>query len=193
MTHGNDFQLVVDILFDLIVEMLQNSECQSIPSVEVNGLKFWWDQELDILKEESLKQDKLWKDESCPRSGTCFENYKKAKYKYKNAIRCKRVGENTAISDSLYESLLQKNTTAFWKTWKSKFKRISNLPKSVGKVDNPHDIANGFAEFFASICTSNQKNSDIGRNNLVGDLVNRNYELLQSKLPLSVELVDEII
>ncbi len=192
-SRDNDFQLAVDNIFDLIVEMLQNSECQSIPSVEVNGLKFWWDQELNILKEESLKQDKLWKEESCPRSGTCFENYKRAKCKYKTAIRCKRAGEKTAISDSLYESLLQKNTTAFWKTWKSKFKRINNLPKSVGEEDNPHDIANGFAEFFASICTSNQKISDTGRARLVDYIVNRKYEISLSKLPLSVEPVDEII
>jgi len=32
-----------------------------VPTVKKGFLKFWWDEELSLLKEASVKSDKLWK------------------------------------------------------------------------------------------------------------------------------------
>ena len=45
-----------------------------------------------------------------------------------------------------------KDGTSFWKTWKSKFKKRKNHCVSVGGYTNSTDIANAFADNFASVC-----------------------------------------
>ena len=191
--HDKESQAVVDIIYNLIVEMLQKSQSEAIPTIAVNALKFWWDQELDVLKEESCNKDKLWRDANCPRSGKCFDNYKDAKYKFKSAIRRKREIEKLGISDSLYENLLQKNSQKFWKTWRTKVKGLCNLPTSIGNVENQTEIADNFAKFYSGICTSNDQVNNTGKSNFLNYLMSVEDELLMLKEPITLALVDKII
>ena len=45
-----------------------------IPKLVKNFLKYWWDEELTIIKEESIAADKLWKSNGKPRSGLIYES-----------------------------------------------------------------------------------------------------------------------
>ena len=88
--------------------------------IQIDAIKYWWDQELDILKEEAIKADNIWKESNCPKTGAVFEKFKTAKYKYKTAIRRKREADSDNFSDTLYESLLKKNNANFWRIWNKK-------------------------------------------------------------------------
>jgi len=45
--------------------------------------KFWWNEELDILKETSVTSDRLWKAVDRRRSGTIFNDRQQCKRRYK--------------------------------------------------------------------------------------------------------------
>jgi len=51
--------------------------------------KYWWDQELDLLKQDSVKHHRIWTALGRPRYGDCFEAMSKSKLRYKQAIRKK--------------------------------------------------------------------------------------------------------
>ena len=187
----SDAQCLVDTLYDMIVCMLQQATQQTIPSIQVDAIKYWWDQELDILKEEALKADKMWKELNCPKTGATFEKFKTAKYKYKTAIRRKRDADSNNFSDTLYESLLKKNNVNFWRIWNKKVKRKQIFPSSVDGVHNLNLIAEGFGDYFSSVCTPEIK-TDQPKNDLLRALSGSSVNLLDLHNQISVEKVDKI-
>ena len=44
-----------------------------VPHHHKNVYKFWWDQEMDILKAESIETDKVWKASGRPHQGPIFK------------------------------------------------------------------------------------------------------------------------
>ena len=45
--------------------------------------KFWWDEELDTLKEAAFESDNLWKAAVNPRFGPLFNNRERARFLYR--------------------------------------------------------------------------------------------------------------
>ena len=70
--------------------------------------KFWWDEELDILKEDSIKPCRIWKAVGRPRSGPIFDSYRKAKAAYRAELRSRQRSEESFYTNELHEAL-QKN------------------------------------------------------------------------------------
>src|SRR6218665_2128961 len=52
---------------------------------------------------------------------------------------------------------LSKDTTAFWKTWESKFKSKRKTSVAVDGFTEPHKIANAFATNFKNACSPNNE------------------------------------
>ena len=65
--------------------------------------------------------------------------------------------------------LLSKDSTAFWKTWKSKVTHNSLVPDVIDGSCDPMVIANKFASIFESACLPN---SQIASDGLFCELVN---------------------
>ncbi|HMK58149.1 MAG TPA: hypothetical protein VK462_03780, partial [Nitrososphaeraceae archaeon] len=112
---------LIEHLYSSIVHALHNAAVQTIPSVETGCLKFWWDQELNCYKDKAILSNNRWIAAGKPRAGVVFEEKKKDKYAYRCCIRQKKNRELGDITNTLHESLLSKNPTNFWKTWKNKF------------------------------------------------------------------------
>ena len=55
-----------------------------------------------------------------PRYGSCFEEMRKSKLRYKQEIRKKEKEGSQHFSDSLADALLHKDMNSFWKSWRSK-------------------------------------------------------------------------
>jgi hypothetical protein len=111
----------IDECYSQIVSVLHSACLQCIPSVPKNFFKYWWDQELQTLKEQSIAAHKDWVSHGRPRQGQFFDNNKSAKYKYKSRIKQQKHGDNNSISNSLHDALLRKDQSSFWNVWKSKF------------------------------------------------------------------------
>jgi len=74
---------IVDVVYMELINVLKNAEIRTIPALQVNALKFWWDQELDVLKQDAVQADNEWKSANCPKTGEAFDKFKDAKYKFK--------------------------------------------------------------------------------------------------------------
>jgi len=77
------------------------------------------------------------------------------KANYKRAIRYKEKSRANEFSDSLNDSLLNKDMNRFWQFWRSKF---SSKHPTVLFVDGLCDVkytADRFASVFQSVCVPN--------------------------------------
>jgi len=110
---------------------------------------------LSALKHQAISSHREWVQQGRPKQGSYFDNKMRNKMQYKNAIRDKRkLGENS-FSNDLHEALLQKTQDNFWKMWKSKFSKKSDIPHEIDGSVSHEDIANKFATFFAESCKPN--------------------------------------
>ena len=96
--NKQDVLYFIDSFYTDIVAALQASSDCTVPKHKSDFYKYWWDQELDLLKQESIKNRRIWTALGRPRFGNCFEEMRKSKLRYKQAIRKKRKkGLNTSL------------------------------------------------------------------------------------------------
>ena len=77
----------INCVYSEIVNALHASAQRTVPTRPKNFYKFWWCQELDTLKENSMRDHRIWKDAGRPRSGPIFKAYQTSKLSYKRRIR----------------------------------------------------------------------------------------------------------
>ena len=171
------------------------SAAAHIPNTSGDYYKFWWDDNLSDLKAKSIDAHNLWKANGNPRSGVVFSLMKSAKANYKRALRHKDRGDFTVVSNDLHDLLLDKDHTAFWKTWKAKFTHNGQFPDVIDGSSDPTVIANKFAGIFESACTPN---SQAASDRLFNEFVNCYNDFIFSDKhaeysSISVELVDRCL
>ena len=140
-----------DAIYTCVVDALRVSANLFIPKQTKNFFKFWWSQELDVLKDNAIASCKAWKESGRPRNGPIFLQYKRDKLVYKKSIREHRATETTTYTNELHEALLSKSGQDFWKVWKSKFGNTPSGPFQVDGISESASIAANFAEHFESI------------------------------------------
>jgi len=139
----------LDRLYYDIVNILVTCAKNFVPVCRKCFYKFWWDEELDTLKEAALESDKLWKAVGKPRSGPLFNNRQRACLLYRQRIREGKRSEDLIYMNELNDALIKKNGPAFWKCWKSKFEHSNKCLEVDGCVD-ADIVANKFVEYFAT-------------------------------------------
>jgi len=99
----------VDQLYDRVVEILNLASYYAVPKRKKFFCKFWWDNDIDEMKERSIASCRSWKFAGKPHSGPIFEIYKK---KTKPFIKIPFVKGNVKkdnITRISYMKLLLKN------------------------------------------------------------------------------------
>ena len=137
-----------------IVKVLFDCACACIPQKKHGFYKFWWDQELTLLKEAAIRSFNIWKIVGKPRSGLEFDTMRRDKLRYKLSIREKERCNGNSFSDSLNDALNTKDMDSFWRTWRSKFSS-KQTPSVIDGYCNESDISNRFAEVFKDVCVPN--------------------------------------
>ena len=148
-TAINDYYLKITSLLKDI-----SSECIPVFGNKKNSQKFWWDEEMKILKQASITTHQAWVSAGKPRQGICFDERNKAKYKYRWKIKNDKKSEKLLKSSSLQDKLKNKNKTQFWKLWNSKFKVIKKQPTVDGLRSN-QEAAEYLANKFKETCKPN--------------------------------------
>jgi len=146
--------IAVDQLYARVVDILRCSSDSVVPSCRKNFLKFWWDSELDELKDRSIASCRMWKAAGKPRSGPIFSTYRKDKAAYKNGIRNRQRDEKSVYTNELHEALLEKQGAMFWKCWRSKFESRKRSVNCVDGISDPGQLAQHFASHFATVSTN---------------------------------------
>jgi len=128
----------------------------AVPRTKQNYFKFWWDEECDALKDESISSHRAWVTAGKPHDGAIAVAMRKAKYAYKHALKRKRGQEHNTFTNELHEALLEKDFSTFWKTWNTKFG--SRLSSQVVNWFSDHaSIAETFCNTYSTVFTPNNK------------------------------------
>jgi len=87
-SHWSNLDILecVNRFYTDIVCALFNASCASVPRKRHNFYKYWWDEELTLLKETAIQSINLWSALGKPRMGTEFDCMRRDKLLYKLAI-----------------------------------------------------------------------------------------------------------
>ena len=105
--------LSVNLLYKKLVDSLNIASSKFIPRKKRNFFKFWWDEEAETLKQNSIETHRQWNLNGKPKTGVVYYLKKKSKYHYKSYIRQNKHNETLTVSDSLHDSLLNKDPDSF--------------------------------------------------------------------------------
>ena len=83
--HVTD-SMIESIYDDIVHTLLYNGEC-FVPQRSKSCYKFWWSEELDVLKNNAILSFKAWKASGMPCSGSIYDKYRSDKQVYRKAIR----------------------------------------------------------------------------------------------------------
>ena len=89
--------------------------------------KFWWDEELTLLKEKAMQSFNVWAALGKPCTGIAFDDMRRDKAACKLGIRSKEINGKMDFSHSLNDALMNKDMDRFWRSWRSKFNH-QNVP-----------------------------------------------------------------
>jgi exonuclease III len=183
----------IDSIYEKLVDVINLSAEAAVPVCRQNFFKFWWNQELDALKENSIESHKLWVSAGRPRFGSVFIKRNKDRNAYRLAIRKNETESTQYYTNELHEALLNKRGNVFWKCFNSKF---GNKPRDCQQVDgivDPHQVADNFSNHFQKSCTNLSGSSsrladqyNVMRSNYVGDPI-------LEELSFDAQLIEQVI
>ena len=196
--NGNEcvckFTDLIETTYSNIVTSIDRVAQSIVPTIRTKSMKFWWDQELNELKDKATISHRNWLSANKPNHGELNDLRKKQKYAYKKAIRNKQKDENLSITTSLHDALSAKDHSTFWKMWKSKFGSQNKVPLVVNGHTDSKEIADAFAHSFALACSSNSKlRNDKLYEEFIEKLLKYKEKEDTSLSLITVEIVDNII
>lgn len=184
----------IEYVYNCIVSTLVECAKINVPVRTKQFYKFWWDQELDSLKEDSISSHKLWKAAGKPRFGPLFSKFRACKLLYKKRIREHQRSEVSSYTCDLHEALLDKKGTNFWKCWKSKFGSNSKRAGQVDGLTDEKEIVSKFEDYFTKVCSNltpeGSKRLDEVYNNMRPGYCGLPFD---EELRFDVELVDKAV
>jgi hypothetical protein len=190
---NDEIKNYIDATYQEIVNVLTSGANLYVPRHRRNFYKFWWDQELDLLKSASIDSNRLWKAAGKPRNGPIFDKRQTCRANYRRKIRESQQMNDLAYTNDLHEALLKKNGPEFWKCWRSKFEQPRKCEEVEGCVDVNIILAK-FYEHFAKLhdVTNLTRAADI-RDEYYNQRANYKGFPLTSASLIDTELVSTII
>ena len=103
--------------YDFLIGCLKDAD-SVLPRVKPGIGKDWWTEELSQLKSKSIEIHSLWRDQGCPRQGEINDERLRVRAEYKRAMRLAQSAPKQNSWDKIHQSLSQRDTNTFWKSWK---------------------------------------------------------------------------
>ena len=111
-----------------------------------------------------MASHRLWENCGKPKTGDIFAEKNKQKLVHKNAIREAKNNANNTISNQLQESLMSKDCTSFWKTWKAKICKPTNMKPRIENINTDEEAVKKFSAFFEKTCSPNTTEFNVKNN-----------------------------
>lgn len=146
---------IIDTVYVNIVRILVNSANITVPRVGRKFFKFWWNEDLSESKSAAIASNRAWRDAGKPRSGPVFNYRQRCRLQYRKKLRDGQRSERDAYSNDLHDALLRRDSTAFWRQWKSKFDRPDSRDYVVEGSCDPVVVAGSFVQHFKSVLEVN--------------------------------------
>jgi len=151
---GHTVAVTVDSAYSEIADTLLSIAKDHVPERKKSFYKFWWNEELDILKDASIKANRLWIAAGKPRQGSVFDRRQSTRLQYRRRLREGQRSTDEMYTNELHEALLRKQGPTFWKCWRSKFESDRKCIEVDGCVES-NIIADKFAHYFSSCYSCN--------------------------------------
>ena len=97
-----------DTVYNAIVSILHNAAEVCVPRTKKNFYKYWWSEELTILKQNSIDTNKVWKAAGKPHYGTIFDNRQSCRLIYRKRLHEEQNSETYSYTNALHDALLTK-------------------------------------------------------------------------------------
>jgi Reverse transcriptase (RNA-dependent DNA polymerase) len=191
VTNGT-IKSFVNNIYSKIVDILRNCANVTVPERKKHFYRFWWNEELDSLKQKSVDDHKLWKSMGKPRHGPIHDKHRASKLLYKQRIREYQRTEMTSYTSELHEALLAKDGPNFWKSWRSKFGGTKSTAHQVDGLVSDNDIVNNFVEHFIKGSSNLTENGNNYLRNMY-NLKRSNYCGSPHIYEFDVELVERTV
>ena len=154
LLNNNICSVMIDQLYEAIVYILKCGDNLFVPRHDKKFFKFWWNEELSMLKKVATESHRAWVAAGRPRAGFVFDSRQQSRMRYRKKLRESEQQSTLVYSNDLHDSLLCKNGAAFWKCWRAKFEHSSRCVEVEKSVDS--DVIVGkFASHFSSAYTPN--------------------------------------
>ena len=106
-------EIFIDNIYHQLINSLNSAASCAVPLRKEKFLKFWWNEEADALKADSVVTHRAWIDSGRPRNGPIYDRKAKAKLLYKSFIKQNQVKELSNVSNSLHDALMNKDSSSF--------------------------------------------------------------------------------
>ena len=154
------------ICFDTLITIYQHKEVsviskhnQTIPNLKKGNLKFWWDQEMEVLKQNSIGSFRAWQSAGKPKFGDIHDQMRIHRLRYRKEIKDRDNKTVLEVSNALHDALMKKIPFLSGKLGKINLGNNSEKITVEGFSDE-NVICNEFANFFQNACTSNSLEVD---------------------------------
>ena len=124
-----------------------------------HALKPFWTRELSALKRQSFTCHKIWLDNGKPMVGVIYDDYVRSRSEYRQILRREKKKTVSTANDKLYESLVDKDSAKFWRTWKSLSQSKDPLPPRIDGHTDDSSISDCFSRVFSDIYRKNDVES----------------------------------
>ena len=117
LCSNTDHIFLIEKYYNDLIDCIKSADT-CLPRCKPTVQKQYWNENLNILKNDSIVAHDFWKLSNCPRSGPIFEAKKDSHYKYKLYLRKCRNDFNQSDEDKLNADLANGNMNKFWKSYK---------------------------------------------------------------------------
>jgi len=87
---GNSIYDVLDSVYSSIVSTLQTAANIFVPKCRKGFFKYWWDEELHVLKDAAIESNKIWINAGKPKRGPIFHRRQSCRSQYRKRLREKK-------------------------------------------------------------------------------------------------------
>ena len=140
----------IDVVCELLTDALSQCARLCVPMIKKSSLKFWWDEELDLLKKEAIESHAIWQLADKPRTGDIFKRRCVARANYRRRIKEGKRLEAISYTNDLHDCLITKNNVSFWKCFNAKFGKPSQVTM-VNGVSDPARVLDEFRNHFSEL------------------------------------------
>jgi hypothetical protein len=105
------YRSFIDRSYNEVVDSLISGANQFVPHYRKNVFKFWWDEEMDLLKDASIESNGIWKAAGKPKNGPIFDKRQACRLQYRKLIRERQHNSLSSYASDLHEALLAKRGT----------------------------------------------------------------------------------
>ena len=152
--HNHD----IETYFDQILNAIKLAD-SVLERTNFRGLKPFWSPQLSALKRESFLSHQAWVQAGKPRAGVLYDNHCSARSNYRKCSRKEKRLSSEVKNEQLFRNLMNKDSVAFWRSWKSLNNARDPLSARVDGLTDDSGISNHFATVFSDIFNKNDSHA----------------------------------